>query len=67
VSILEVFTGVYLALRAEQVLGFSETYNVRHRAVEKSWQVTDAFFVAGCRLGSFIPYARCEQPECAQA
>lgn len=60
VSILEVITGAYLALRAEHVLVFSETYNVLHRAMGTTWQVTDGFFLAGYRAGPFVPYAQIE-------
>ncbi|HEY6176790.1 MAG TPA: hypothetical protein VIX73_20175, partial [Kofleriaceae bacterium] len=60
VSILEVITGAYLALRAEQVLVFSETYDVLHRAMGTSWHVTDGFLLAGYRIGPYTPYAQLE-------
>jgi hypothetical protein len=59
-EILEVISGVYLALRAEHVLVFSETYNVFHRAMGQTWQVTDGFFLAGYRFGKYIPFAQVE-------
>jgi len=59
-SILELITGVYLSLRAEHVLVFSETYNIAHFAMGQSWQVTDGFLLAGYRLDKTIPYAQIE-------
>ena len=59
-SIFELITGVYLALRSDRVLVFSETYNVLHRAMGTSWQVTDGFFLAGYRIGKFIPFGQIE-------
>jgi hypothetical protein len=59
-SILELITGVYLALRGEHAIVFSETYNVMHRAMGTSWQVTDGFVLAGYRLGRFIPFGQIE-------
>jgi hypothetical protein len=59
-SILEIITGVYLALRGEHALVFSETYNVLHRAMGTSWQVTDGFLLAGYRIGPFIPFGQIE-------
>lgn len=59
-ALLEVITGFYLALRAEHVIVFSETYNVLHHANATSWQVTDGFLLAGYRVGKFIPFGQIE-------
>ena len=59
-AIFELVTGVYLALRGEHLMVFSETYNVLHRGGNRYWQITDGFLVAGYRFGQFIPYGELE-------
>lgn len=55
-AIFELITGVYLALRAERLMVFTETYNVLHTGGGQFWQITDGFLIAGYRFGQFIPY-----------
>lgn len=59
-SILELIGGAYLALRGERLLVFSEAYSVVHRASGTTWQTSDGFFLAGYRIGSWIPYGQIE-------
>ncbi len=58
----ELITGAYLALRGQQVIVFSEVYNVLHSGGGKSWDTTDGFVVAGYRIEdvNLIPYAELE-------
>jgi len=58
--ITELVTGVYLALRGERLMVFSETYNVLHRSGGRSWQITDGFLIAGYRFSQFIPFGELE-------
>jgi hypothetical protein len=59
-QILELVTGVYLALRGEDLMIFTETYNVLHRSGGKSWQLSDGFLIAGYRLGQVTPFGELE-------
>ncbi|HEY0990574.1 MAG TPA: hypothetical protein VGD80_26155 [Kofleriaceae bacterium] len=59
-EILELITGAYLALRSEHLIVYSEGYNLVHRAMGTTWQITDGFFLAGVRVGKFIPYGQIE-------
>ncbi len=59
-QIFEFVTGVFLALRGERLVVFSETYNVLHRGGGQIWQFTDGFIIAGLRFGQVIPFAEIE-------
>jgi hypothetical protein len=59
-QIFELVTGVFLALRGERLVVFSETYNVLHRGGGQLWQFTDGFLIAGYRFGQFIPFGEIE-------
>ena len=59
-SIYEFVTGVFLALRSERLIVYSETYNIVHRAAGQTWQFTDGFLLAGVRFGQFVPYGEFE-------
>ncbi|HET7505298.1 MAG TPA: hypothetical protein VFK02_29970 [Kofleriaceae bacterium] len=59
-AIFELVTGVFLALRSERLVVYSETYNVLHRGGGQIWQFTDGFFLAGYRFGSIIPFGEIE-------
>lgn len=59
-EILELITGAYLALRSERLIVYAEGYNVVHRAMGTTWQITDGFFLAGVRVGKFIPFGQIE-------
>jgi hypothetical protein len=59
-SIFELVTGVFLALRSERVIVFSETYNLLHHASHQTWQFTDGFLLVGYRFGQLVPYGEFE-------
>lgn len=59
-AILELVTGVYLSLRDDHLMVFSETYNILHRSGTQNWQFTGGFLLAGYRFGHFTPYAEIE-------
>ncbi|HEU4734016.1 MAG TPA: hypothetical protein VFT22_39260 [Kofleriaceae bacterium] len=59
-SMFELVTGVFLALRSEQLVVYSETYNVLHAGGGKTWQFTDGFLLAGYRFGPIIPFGEIE-------
>jgi hypothetical protein len=59
-EILELITGAYVALRSDRLIVYSEGYNVVHRAMGTTWQVTDGFILAGFRIGKFIPFGQIE-------
>jgi hypothetical protein len=59
-GLFELLSGAYLALRSDPWIAFSEVYNVLHRAMGRTWQITDGFVIAGYRLGAFTPYAQLE-------
>ena len=59
-QIFELVTGVFLALRGERLIVFSETYNVLHRGGGQIWQFTDGFLIAGYRFGPLVPFAEIE-------
>ena len=60
VRIFELLSGAYVALRSDTWIAFSEVYNVLHRAMGRTWQITDGFAIVGYRLGPYIPYAQLE-------
>jgi hypothetical protein len=57
---LELITGLYLALRGDSLVIYSEMYDVLHRGAGRSWNTADGFVVAGYRLGKLIPYVQVE-------
>src|SRR5207253_925136 len=59
-SIFELITRAYLALHSEGLIMFGEAYNVMHRSGDRSWQMTDGFFIVGYRFGRFIPFGEIE-------
>ncbi len=59
-SLLEIVTGVFLALRSERLVVFSEAYHVLHRGGGQTWQFTDGFVLAGYRFGAIVPFVGIE-------
>ena len=59
-AIYELITGLYLALRGDPLVVYSEVYDVLHTANGMSWNTVDGFVVAGYRVDQFIPYVRVE-------
>ena len=56
----ELITGLYVALRGDPLVLYSEVYDVRHTGGNKAWNIIDGFVLVGYRIDRLIPYVQGE-------